>query len=36
MLARFEELGWGKRVAGSRVFAFTVDGEQALREWLEA
>jgi hypothetical protein len=36
MLARFEELGWGKRVAGSRVFAFTPAGEQALRAWLGA
>jgi hypothetical protein len=34
MLGRFEELGWGKRVTGSRVFAFTPAGEQALREWL--
>jgi DNA-binding transcriptional ArsR family regulator len=36
MLERFEALGWGKRVAGSRVFAFTPAGEQALREWLGA
>jgi DNA-binding transcriptional ArsR family regulator len=36
MLGRFEALGWGQRVAGSRVFAFTAAGEVALREWVEA
>jgi DNA-binding transcriptional ArsR family regulator len=35
MLGRFEELGWGQRVAGSRVFAFSAAGEAALREWVE-
>jgi DNA-binding transcriptional ArsR family regulator len=35
MLGRFEELGWGKRVPGSRVFAFSAAGEAALRAWLE-
>jgi DNA-binding transcriptional ArsR family regulator len=36
MLGRFEELGWGKRVPDSRVFAFTAEGEAALREWVGA
>jgi DNA-binding transcriptional ArsR family regulator len=34
MLARFDALGWGKRVPGSRVFAFDPQGEAALRNWL--
>ncbi len=34
MLQRFEELGWGKRVADSRVFSFTDSGEAALHAWL--
>ena len=33
MLERFEELGWARRSAGSRVVAFTAPGEQALRDW---
>lgn len=36
MLKRFEDLGWGKRVPESRVFAFTDSGEAALRAWLAA
>jgi DNA-binding transcriptional ArsR family regulator len=35
MLGRFEELGWGKRVKDSRVFAFTAAGETALRAWIQ-
>jgi len=35
ILARFEELGWGKRVKDTRVFAFSVAGEAALREWVK-
>jgi DNA-binding transcriptional ArsR family regulator len=34
MLRRFEQLGWGKRVPDSRVFAFTDSGETALHAWL--
>lgn len=34
MLQRFEELGWGKRLPDSRVFAFTGSGEAALHAWL--
>ena len=34
LLARFEELGWAKRVPDSRVMAFSAAGEAALREWL--
>lgn len=36
MLGRFEELGWGKRVKDSRVFAFSASGEAALRNWITA
>ena len=35
LLARFEELGWARRVPGSRVVAFNPAGEQALRRWCE-
>lgn len=35
MLGRFEELGWGKRVKDSRVFAFSASGEAALRSWIQ-
>lgn len=34
MLQRFEELGWGKRLPDSRVFAFSESGEAALHTWL--
>lgn len=34
LLARFEELGWAKRVAGSRVIEFSADGEFELRAWM--
>jgi DNA-binding transcriptional ArsR family regulator len=33
LLARFQELGWARRVDGTRVVAFTADGEQRLRAW---
>lgn len=33
MLMRFQELGWAKRSDGSRVVAFSVNGEKALRDW---
>jgi DNA-binding transcriptional ArsR family regulator len=33
LLNRFEELGWAKRLAGSRVVNFTPRGEEALRHW---
>jgi hypothetical protein len=33
MLARFQELGWATRTQGSRVVAFSAEGERALREW---
>lgn len=34
LLDRFEQLGWARRVAGSRVMTFDVQGEAALRAWL--
>lgn len=34
LLARFQQLGWARRVPGSRVLAFSADGEAALRAWL--
>ena len=34
MLERFQQLGWARRVPGSRVLAFTPNGESALRAWL--
>jgi DNA-binding transcriptional ArsR family regulator len=34
LLDRFQQLGWAQRVPGSRVLAFTQDGETALRAWL--
>jgi hypothetical protein len=33
MLAQFQALGWAKRTQGSRVVAFSPEGEKALREW---
>lgn len=33
MLVRFQELGWARRLPGSRVVAFSPDGEKALRAW---
>jgi DNA-binding transcriptional ArsR family regulator len=33
LLGRFEELGWARRVRGSRVIAFTAAGEESLRAW---
>jgi hypothetical protein len=33
LLSRFEELGWARRVAQSRVVAFSAAGEQQLRRW---
>jgi DNA-binding transcriptional ArsR family regulator len=35
LLARFEQLGWARRVPDSRVLAFSASGEAALRHWLE-
>ena len=35
MLARFETLGWARRIPGSRVLAFNPAGEAALRAWLD-
>ena len=35
LLARFEQLGWARRVPDSRVMAFSAAGEAALREWLD-
>lgn len=34
LLERFQQLGWARRVADSRVLAFSADGETALRAWL--
>jgi DNA-binding transcriptional ArsR family regulator len=34
LLQRFEQLGWGKRIPETRIFAFTLVGEQALSAWL--
>jgi DNA-binding transcriptional ArsR family regulator len=33
LLTRFEALGWARRVAQSRVVAFSAAGEQQLRRW---
>ncbi|TFW27491.1 metalloregulator ArsR/SmtB family transcription factor [Massilia horti] len=33
LLARFLELGWARRVPGTRIVAFSHDGEQRLRAW---
>ncbi|OGB25321.1 MAG: transcriptional regulator [Burkholderiales bacterium RIFCSPLOWO2_02_FULL_57_36] len=33
LLSRIEELGWAKRVKGSRVVAFSATGEKALNTW---
>ncbi|MBD8657233.1 winged helix-turn-helix transcriptional regulator [Oxalobacteraceae sp. CFBP 13730] len=35
LLNRFEQLGWARRVACSRVIAFDAQGEIALRGWLD-
>lgn len=35
LLNRFEQLGWARRVPGSRVLAFSTQGEGALRAWLD-
>ncbi len=35
LLRRFEQLGWGKRIPDSRIFAFTPKGEQALSAWVK-
>jgi len=35
LLERFQQLGWAHRVPGSRVLAFSADGEAALRAWLD-
>ena len=35
LLERFQQLGWARRVPGSRVLAFSADGEAALRAWLD-
>lgn len=35
LLARFEALGWAKRMPDSRVMAFSAAGEAALRDWLD-
>lgn len=34
LLARVQQLGWARRLPGSRVLAFSADGEAALRAWL--
>lgn len=34
LLGRIEQLGWARRLAGSRVMAFEASGEAALRAWL--
>lgn len=34
LLGRIEQLGWARRVAGSRVMTFDAGGEAALRTWL--
>ncbi|NEX64747.1 ArsR/SmtB family transcription factor [Noviherbaspirillum galbum] len=34
LLERFQELGWAHRVPDSRVLAFSIEGETALRNWL--
>ncbi|WP_288378600.1 helix-turn-helix transcriptional regulator [uncultured Massilia sp.] len=34
LLDRFEGLGWANRLPDSRVLAFSVEGEAALRAWL--
>lgn len=34
LLGRIEQLGWARRVAGSRVMTFDACGEAALRAWL--
>lgn len=36
LLARFEELGWARRAADSRVVTFTVTGEKKLRAWVSS
>jgi DNA-binding transcriptional ArsR family regulator len=35
LLQRFEQMAWGKRLAESRVFAFTPSGEKALMAWAQ-
>ena len=35
LLERFQQLGWARRVPGSRVLAFSADGEAALRSWVD-
>lgn len=35
LLDRFQQLGWAHRVPDSRVLAFSLDGETALRKWLD-
>jgi len=35
LLARFEQLGWARRMPDSRVMAFSAAGEAALRDWLD-
>lgn len=34
LLDRIEQLGWARRLQGSRVMAFDANGEDALRNWL--
>lgn len=34
LLARFEELGWARRIKDSRVVAFSPNGEMELRAWM--
>ncbi len=33
LLGRFEELGWARRLDGTRVVAFSAAGEESLRAW---
>lgn len=35
LMARYQQLGWASRAKDSRVMAFTVAGEQALRAWCQ-
>jgi DNA-binding transcriptional ArsR family regulator len=35
LLDRFQQLGWAHRVPDSRVLTFSLEGETALRKWLD-
>lgn len=36
LLSRFLELGWARRVPGTRIVAFSAEGERRLRVWIGA